>query len=87
MLALFGAVTVVHHIRKKQFKKIFTVPVIMIVVGVVGIGASYLVQNFVVSPDEINKEDKYLERETSNIPSMHMSLTTYLSSPLQQITN
>ncbi len=34
----------------------------MIVVGVVGIGASYLVQNFVVSPDEINKEDKYLER-------------------------
>ena len=62
MLALFGAVTVVHHIRKKQFKKIFTVPVIMIVVGVVGIGASYLVQNFVVSPDEINKEDKYLER-------------------------
>ena len=62
VLALFGAVTVVHHIRKKQFKKIFTVPVIMIVVGVVGIGASYLVQNFVVSPDEINKEDKYLER-------------------------
>ncbi|SCJ53479.1 Uncharacterised protein family (UPF0182) [uncultured Eubacterium sp.] len=62
VLALFGAVTVVHHIRKKQFKKIFTVPVIMIVVGVVGIGASYLVQNFIVSPDEINKEDKYLER-------------------------
>lgn len=62
VLALFGAVTVVHHIRKKEFRKIFTVPVIMIVVGVVGIGASYLVQNFVVSPDEISKESKYLER-------------------------
>lgn len=62
VLSLFGAVTVVHHIRKKQFKKILTVPVIMIIVGVVGIGASYLVQNFVVSPDEISKESKYLER-------------------------
>ncbi len=62
VLALIGAVTVVHHIRKKQFKKIFTVPVIMIVVGLVGTGAGYLVQNFIVSPDEINKEEKYLER-------------------------
>ena len=62
VLALFGAVTVVHHIRKKQFKKILTIPVIMIVIGAVGIGASYLVQNFIVSPDEINKEAQYLER-------------------------
>ena len=62
VLALFGAVTVVHHIHKKQFKKIFTIPVIMIAVGVVGIGAGYLVQNFIVSPDEINKEQEYLER-------------------------
>lgn len=61
-LALLGAVTVVHHIRKKQFKKIFTIPVIMIVIGAVGIGAGVLVQNFIVSPDEINKESKYLER-------------------------
>lgn len=62
VLALLGAVTVVHHIRKKQFKKILTIPVIMIVIGAAGIGASVLVQNFIVSPDEINKESKYLER-------------------------
>lgn len=62
VLALFGAVTVVHHIRKKQFKKILTIPVIMIIIGAVGIGAGYLVQNFIVSPDEINKEAQYLER-------------------------
>lgn len=61
VLALLGAVTVVHHIRKKQFKKILTIPVIMIVIGAVGIGASYLVQSFIVSPDEINKESKYLK--------------------------
>ena len=34
----------------------------MIVLGLIGNGAGYLVQNFVVSPDEINKESKYLQR-------------------------
>ncbi|MGN0658435.1 MAG: UPF0182 family protein [Emergencia sp.] len=62
VLALIGAVTVVHHIRKKQFKKILTIPVIMIVIGAVGIGAEYLVQNYIVAPDEISKEEQYLER-------------------------
>ncbi len=61
VLALVGAATVVLHIRKKQFRKIFTIPVIMIIVGAVGIGAGYLVQNYIVSPDEINKEADYLE--------------------------
>lgn len=62
VLAVIGAITVVHHIHTKKFRKILTIPVVMILVGAVGIGASYLVQNFVVSPDEINKEEKYLER-------------------------
>lgn len=62
VLALIGAVTIVMHISKKQFKKILNIPVIMIIVGVLGIGASVVVQNFIVSPDEINKEAKYLER-------------------------
>ncbi len=34
----------------------------MVLVGLVGGGAAVLVQNFVVSPDEINKESTYLER-------------------------
>lgn len=62
VLSLIGAVTVVHHIRKKQFKKVFTVPVIMIGVGVVGLVLVMIVQNLVVSPDELNKETKYLSR-------------------------
>ena len=61
VLALIGAFTVVHHIRKKQFKKILTIPVIMIIVGVIGVGAGFAVQ-YVVSTDEINKEAPYLER-------------------------
>lgn len=62
VLAVLGAVTVIIHIKRKQFRKIFTIPVIMILIGALGTGASYLVQNFIVSPDEINKESKYLER-------------------------
>lgn len=62
VLAVIGAIMVPVRIKKKQFIKILTIPVIMIAVGAVGIGASYLVQSFIVSPDEINKEEKYLER-------------------------
>ena len=62
VLALVGAVTVGHHIRKKEFRKIFRIPALMIVIGAVGVGTSLVVQNFVVAPDEINKESKYLER-------------------------
>ncbi|MDD6042759.1 MAG: UPF0182 family protein [Eubacteriaceae bacterium] len=62
VLALVGAVTVTHHVRKKEFRKILRIPAIMIVIGAVGIGASLLVQSFIVAPDEINKESKYLER-------------------------
>ena len=34
----------------------------MIIIGILGFGVSTAVQNFVVSPDEINKESKYLKR-------------------------
>ncbi|MGF6375969.1 uncharacterized membrane protein (UPF0182 family) [Clostridiales Family XIII bacterium PM5-7] len=62
VLSIIGAIAVAVFIRQKKFGRIFTIPVIMIAVGAIGIGGSYLVQNFIVSPDEINKESKYLER-------------------------
>ena len=62
VLSLVGAVTFIVGILKRKFKMILTVPVIMIVIGLVGTGAAALVQNLVVSPDEINKESQYLER-------------------------
>jgi len=62
VLSLFGAVTVAIGISKKKIKPILSIPVIMIVVGILGAGVAVAVQNFVVSPDEINKESKYLER-------------------------
>lgn len=60
VLSVLSAIMFVVHMRKKTYKKILSIPVLMIVIGLIGTGASYLIQNFVVSPDEINKESKYL---------------------------
>ena len=62
VLALLGALGVVRGVRAGSIKPILTIPAIMIVVGLIGTGAAMLVQNFIVSPDEIAKESKYLER-------------------------
>ena len=61
LLSLVGAVTLAIHIRKGQISKLLKVPVIMVLIYVIGVGAGNLVQSLVVSPDEINKESKYLE--------------------------
>lgn len=61
VLSIIAAVAFGMGIVKRRFKTAVTVPVLMIVVGLVGTGAGMLIQNFVVSPDEINKENQYLE--------------------------
>lgn len=60
-LAIVAAVAFVVSMKKKKFKQILVVPVIMILVGALGTGAALVVQNLIVSPDEINKESQYLE--------------------------
>ena len=62
VLSVVAAIAFAIGISKRKFKTAVVVPVIMIVVGLVGAGAGTLIQNLVVSPDEINKESKYLER-------------------------
>ncbi|MBR5517387.1 MAG: UPF0182 family protein [Firmicutes bacterium] len=62
VLAVLAALMLVINLKKKNFKQILTIPVIMIAVGAVGTGAEMLVQNFIVSPDELSKETPYLER-------------------------
>ena len=61
-LSILGAVGFIIGVSKKKVKTIAIVPIIMILVGLVGAGGAVLVQNYVVSPDELNKESKYLER-------------------------
>ncbi|MCF0140539.1 MAG: UPF0182 family protein [Mogibacterium sp.] len=61
VLSVVGAVTLAIHMKKGDFKKLVRVPVAMIAVFAIGIGAGVFVQNLIVSPDEINKETKYLK--------------------------
>ena len=54
VLSVIAAIMFVLNMKKKAYKKILTVPVIMIAVGLLGTGAGMLIQNFIVSPDELN---------------------------------
>ncbi|MBQ0004627.1 MAG: UPF0182 family protein [Clostridiales bacterium] len=61
LLSLVGAATIGVHIKKKNFKGLTRIPIAMIIIFALGTGIGMLVQNLVVSPDEINKESKYLD--------------------------
>lgn len=61
VLSAAAAIGFALGIKKKKYKMVFTVPIIMIILGALGTGAALLVQNLIVSPDEINKEGPYLQ--------------------------
>ena len=62
VLSVLAGIMFVIQMKKKNYRKILTIPVIMIAVGIVGTLGQFLVQQFIVSPDELSKETKYLER-------------------------
>ena len=61
LLSVIGAVTFAIHIKKGEITKLLKIPVIMVLVYALGTAAGSAVQTLIVSPDEINKESKYLE--------------------------
>lgn len=62
VLAIAGAVSVVVGVKKHRIKLIAVVPIAMIALNLIGIGAAHGVQALIVSPNEIARESKYLER-------------------------
>ena len=60
ILSVAGAVLVPVAISKRKWKLGAAVPALMIVVGLLGSGAAIAVQNLIVAPDELDKEDAYL---------------------------
>lgn len=62
VLAVFAAVGFAVGISRRHIKPAVVAPIIMIIIGVAGTGAALVVQNLVVTTDEINKESRYLER-------------------------
>lgn len=61
VLSVVAAIAFVIGFQKKSLKTVLAIPVLMILISVAGTGAAVLVQNIIVSPDEISKEYTYLE--------------------------
>jgi uncharacterized membrane protein (UPF0182 family) len=61
VLAVAGAGIVIYAVRKRKLKPIIYAPTAMLVVGIGGFILAMIVQNLVVSPDELSKESKYLK--------------------------
>ncbi len=61
IFSLAAAVFTAIAIKKKSIKLGLIFPVLMIVVSLAGSAISGAVQNFIVAPDELNKESKYLK--------------------------
>ena len=61
VLSLVSAVTVVLGIMKRKYKLALATPVIMIIISIAGNLLAMGVQNFIVSPDEINKQSQYMQ--------------------------
>lgn len=60
-LSLVSAALFVVAVNKRKLKTFLLIPAVMIGVQLLGFCGTLLVQNLVVSPDEISKESKYLE--------------------------
>lgn len=59
-LSFAGIITFALHMRKREYRKLLRVPGVIMGVLVIGFGVQAAVQGLIVSPDEINKESKYL---------------------------
>ncbi|MPM02579.1 hypothetical protein SDC9_48828 [bioreactor metagenome] len=58
---LIAAVTFFIGARKKNLKFALTVPATLIIITIVGTGLAGIVENFIVEPDQLSKETKYME--------------------------
>lgn len=58
---LVAAVTFFIGARKRNLKFALTVPAILIIISIIGTGISGVVENFIVVPDQLSKETKYME--------------------------
>ncbi|WP_432666056.1 UPF0182 family protein [Wukongibacter baidiensis] len=61
ILSLISAFILVFGIKTRKLKLAVTGPVLMIAVSLLGNVATGLVQNYIVSPDEISKEKQFIE--------------------------
>ena len=68
-----AAVTFFIGSRKRNLKMALTVPAVLILISIIGTGVAGAVENFIVEPDQLSKETKYMEysiRSTQNAYSL-----------------
>ncbi|WP_313370868.1 UPF0182 family protein [Sedimentibacter sp.] len=58
---LIAAVTFFMGSRKRNLKFALTVPATLIIISIAGTGLAGIVENFIVEPDQLSKETKYME--------------------------
>jgi hypothetical protein len=68
---LVAAVTFFMGARKRNLKFALTVPAALIVVSIIGTGLSVAVENFIVEPDQLSKETKYMEYSIKSTQSAY----------------
>ncbi len=61
VLSVCAAIALVLAIKRRSFKLAILFPALMVIISVVGAFAATAVQDFIVAPDELNKESKYLQ--------------------------
>ena len=62
VLSVLGAAGVFVAMKKNSIKVLLATPALMLLVALIGAGAGFVVQSFIVSADEINLENRYLAR-------------------------
>lgn len=68
-----AAVTFFIGARKRNLKTALAVPVVLIILSIIGTGVAGVVENFIVEPDQLSKETKYMEysiKSTQNAYSL-----------------
>ena len=58
---LVAAITFFIGARKRNVKTALIVPALLIIISIIGTGVAGAVENFIVEPDQLSKETKYME--------------------------
>jgi len=68
---LVAAVTFFRGARKRNLRSALSVPAALIVISIIGTAAAGAVENFVVEPDQLSKETKYMEYSIKSTQSAY----------------
>lgn len=68
---LISAITFFIGARKRNLKFALTVPAALVVISIIGTGLAGIVENFIVEPDQLSKETKYMEYSIKSTQSAY----------------